>query len=824
MTKSLLLSLLGFLVLATNLRCQGEANPFAEQEGALVKKATSLLTGFARKAKSKKHGPMERSAYELVIAEYDPDNKTVRRALDYEFDKDDEEWKLVPPKKRRDWPDKADRKGRFELDQEWRSTCEKLGVEHRTLGLEMMKAQGASLAEGADHLRRAILYNPFDKDAHEALGHEPWSDGTLEYYGDAEDVAFMGRMKEIETFALMLAKKNYDPQPVAEIPESLQRTGLEFYGARTKNFTVFVRGTQANADDVVQWGERALEFLEYATGGDKAVMRNATAQMKGWKWIGYLWTSLEMEKFKEMNPELVPDLRGKYANLIFQGKGGGTCQVATEGMPSYMHDHLIAHVFHYGLIQKGGANAGLLEGAHHAATWFLKSTCKTRYGAEPKGTEADSKKSLPEGANWWMREMRNQALARTDVPLDVVPRTELSKFPADVRLKSWSFSVWAMARFPEGWLKFLQLNPHDKIPFPQEVDEASQKAFGMPIAEVEKEWRDWASGRGVAAAATGYGPPLLPEYPEDEELDGLERLNAIRRLTSTFGEPAITIEDEDETTTLREGWVNALGECELDSEATAACEDHARFLGKHEEHWVWPEAHEEDPAKEGFTPRGMRAGLRSVIVFSQGSLDAVSAVDQWIGTVYHRFPLLEYNINRFGLAYDNTGLCEVIVLDSGSLQEPRDPVRERQVGYIAWPPLGMTNVPRQFAYTEHPNPLEDVGLEFEDQKDTGYPVSLQFSHTVAQRLGDVSMKLYTAKKRGKDYEPDEEVPCWLHTPSEPLLKRLALSDVVFVIPKEVLAANEDYMAVVKLTFNTNPRELKWWFKTGAQAQGLGRIK
>ena len=45
-----------------------------------------------------------------------------------------------------------------------------------------------------------------------------------------------------------------------------------------------------------------------------------------------------------------------------------------------------------------------------------------------------------------------------------------------------------------------------------------------------------------------------------------------------------------------------------------------------------------------------------------------------------------------------------------------------------------------------------------------------------------------------------------------------------MIPKEVLEANEDYMAVVKLTFNTNPRELKWWFKTGAQAQGLGRIK
>ena len=239
---------------------------------------------------------------------------------------------------------------------------------------------------------------------------------------------------------------------------------------------------------------------------------------------------------------------------------------------------------------------------------------------------------------------------------------------------------------------------------------------------------------------------------------------------------------------------------------------------------MWPEAHEEDPAKEGFTPRGMRAGLRSVIVFSQGSLDAVSAVDQWIGTVYHRFPLLEYNINRFGLAYDNTGKCEVIVLDSGSLQEPRDPVRERQVGYIAWPPLGMTNVPRQFAYTEHPNPLEDVGLDFDAQQETGYPVSLQFTRIIAERTTDVSMNLYVAKKRGKDYEPDEEVPCWLHTPDEPLYKRLVLRNVVFVIPKSLLEPNTTYLAVVNLTFNSNKRELKWTFTTGAQKQGLGRMR
>jgi hypothetical protein len=816
--------LLCLSLLVSGLAAQGADDPFAAKEAELVKNATKILHAFARKARSEKHGPMERSAYELIVADYDADDAKARRELDYEKERSTGDWKLAPPKKRRKWDDKADRKGRYELDREWRATSEKLGVEHRVLGLEMLKAAGPRATDGARHLQLAILYNPFDQVAHEALGHRPWENSGVTYYGSESDVAFMKRMKEIETFALLLAKKNYDPKPVHEIPDELANTGLTFFGARTENFTVFVRGTQENADDVVQWGERALEFLDFLAGGNDQVKKMARAQMKGWKWIGYLWTTLEMDNWKGRNSNHVPDRRGQYLNVIFRDSKGGLCQVAQQGMPSYMHDHLISHVFHYGLNKGDGVNTGLVEGAHHAATWFLKSTCVTKFGAEPTGTETDSKPALPEGANWWMREMRNQALAKTDIPLDVVPRTELAKFSPDVRLKTWSFTIWAMARFPDGWLQFLHGCPHDKIPFPQEVDAIAQKAFGMPIVDLEREWRDWASGRSVTAAATGYGPPLLPEFPNDAEIEGLERLNAVRRAVSTFGEPAITIDNEDATSTLREGWLHEMPECELDSEATAACQDHARFFGMHEDHWKWPEAHEEDPAKEGFSPRGMRAGLRSVIIWSNGSMDATRAVDGWIGTVYHRFPLLEYNIKRFGLAYDNSGKCEVIVLDMGSLQEPRDPVLERQVAYIAWPPHQMEGVPRQFAYTEHPNPLEDVGLDFDAQQQTGYPVSLQFTRLVAQRLGEVSMKLYTAKKRGKNFEQDEEVPCWLHTPSEPLLKRMVLSDVVFVIPKEVLAPNTHYLAVVDLTFNSNKRKIQWAFTTGPQLQGLPRLK
>ena len=49
------------------------------------------------------------------------------------------------------------------------------------------------------------------------------------------------------------------------------------------------------------------------------------------------------------------------------------------------------------------------------------------------------------------------------------------------------------------------------------------------------------------------------------------------------------------------------------------------------------------------------------------TLDPTDSIDQWIGTVYHRFPLLEPRIRRIGFAVEGN----VCVLDMGSLEEPQ---------------------------------------------------------------------------------------------------------------------------------------------------------
>lgn len=822
MTRSSLAFLFSVL-----LTCVATGRPAVAQEqhpaeAAIAKEATKLLMRFASFARGKKDGPMEKQAYDLIITEYDPDHSRARKALDYKKGKDG--WELAPPSKRKRWRDESDREARFKVQEEWREVSQKLAAEHRELGLAMRESDGAITDFGKSHLARAILYDPLDPVSHEALGHVGWESNGLTYYGTEADVAFMKRMKEIETFALMLAKKEYEVEPVDDIPEELNALGLEIYGARTKNFTVFTRGTQENAIDVVQWGERGLDFLEYCAGKyGKRVRQVAQANLARRAFVCYLWTKPEMDLFKEANAEKLSPRADLFANLTYDVGGGKYGEVQPRNMPSSMHDDMIADAWHRGL---AGVNGAMLEGLHHAATWFLKSTCITKYGDVPSGTVTEFSLVLPDGANWWLREMRNQAIARTDVPLNVVPRTQLSNFPPEVRLKSWSFATWMLARYPEKWFQLLLDVPADKIPFPEEIDKIMEKHFGASTASVESDWRDWASGRGVAAAATGYGPPLLPEFPNDDELDALGRLDEVRAAAS-FVSVFDSGSEAEKTSTKnrsRSGWEFGLPNCELDSEATAACSDHAKFLTLHKDHWKWPEAHEEDPAKEGFTPKGMRAGLRSVIVMSEGQLDSKDSVDQWIGTVYHRFPLLEYNIKRFGVAHESGPEGEVVVLDMGSLQEPPNTAMEQGFGFVAWPPDGLKDVPRQFAYTEHPNPIEDVGLDFDAQKNTGYPVSLQFTDYVMRNSTDATMKLYEAKKRGAKFENGDEIPCWLHTPDEPLYKRMVMRDVVFVIPKEVLAANETYKAVVDITFRGVPRKIEWTFTTGTQMQGLGRLK
>ena len=811
-----------------------------KEEQDLARQCVNALTSFASSAKGAMVGQRAKQAYDLVL-EYDPEQSTARSELG--FRKEKGQWVELPPEKRKKWLDKATYEARFKTMDDWYKTSQKLATLHRALGLKLKAAGNAERAKF--HLEKAVYYNPLDKEANEALGYKQGPG----FYGTDEQIAFANRMKEVETRAIEIAKKDYPVEalPLDQMPKELstlqdvvpdwmRKPHFDIFGAKSEHFTVWTRGTQENADNAVKWGERALDFGVYLLGDKMAKqLRFVEHASKSFSWYGFLWTARERDEFLKANPHIWEkegsiDRARDFANNIWMS-AQGPAVVMTKLAPVQIHDSMIGYVFKYGLVI--GRNEGLGEGIVHAATWLLQSTSVSRWGARPEGTVGEDELNLPEQANWWLRAIRDQATSHQDWGLSQVPREKLERYRNDCRLKAWNFMTWVVAAYPDKWLQFFLTLPGKKIPTLGEVDEIGQKAFGKPLAAIETEWREWARGDSGVAAATGYGPPLLPERPSKEEVAVLERLNLVRGQGLAFSWP--------DGKMLEEGAFHGLPPCELDAEASLACEDHAHFLAKWpEQHLKWPEAHEENPGLDGFSPRGQRAGMSSVIVHRQGDGGvefAKDSVDGWLGTPYHRFPLLVQNIRRFGYAYICENDMSIAVLDMGSLQEPYDPKLAPRL--ICWPPHNMKDVPTSFHGREQPNPLEDQPADEQDITKTGYPISVQLQRELAINLSESSIQVFEARKGGKQPTKNlceknkedfrawvergkSEVPVWVHTPAVPLNRRIEERETIFCIPKEKLEAGKQYQVRVALRFGSAPEPLYffWEFTTGSQKEGL----
>lgn len=831
--------LLGLAVTAL-VRPAAAQDPFAAEEQELVKKCSSTLLNFANMAKSSKVGQRAKQAFDLVL-QYDNDNASARNELGYHKDKGG--WvEEQDPKKKKKWIDKANYESRFKIMDEWYKTSLKLGELHRKLGLKM---KDAGNGRATYHLEKAVYYNAMDKDANVALGLKQGPG----FYGTDDQIAFARKIKEIETTAIQIARKDYKVTalPLEQMPKELvalkdavpdwmKKPHFDIFGSKSEHFVVWTRGTQENADDAVKWGERALDFGTFLLGEERAKKAHFVERAsRTFAWRGFLWTSREREELLKANPHIWKDSKSMDEAMRFVN----TSWLASEGpavveakiTPASIHDSMIGTVFMYGLAFE--RNEGLGEGLLHAATWYLQSTCITRFGALPEGSATERELALPESTNWWLRAMRDQALSHQDWPLDQIPRERLSRFRNDCRLKSWSFMTWVMAAYPEKWWDYYEALPDPKKhpPTLEEINAIGEKVFGKKLEAVETEWREWARGDSGVAAGTGYGPPQLPERPSKEELAVLDRLNAVRALALTYSWTGDVPGD---------GTLAGLPPCELDAEASMACEDHAHFLARWpEQHLKWPEAHEENPALEGFSPRGQRAAMNAIIIHraGNGGVDfARDSIDGWLGTPYHRFPLLEHNIKRFGYSYLYENDLTVAVLDMGSLEEPYDP--QLAPKFVMWPVPNMKDVPTSFHGREQPNPLED---QPEDQKDitkTGYPISVQLQNELARRLGECDIKLFEARGGGKQpakcYVPQaseefkawadrakKEVPIWVHTPKVPLNRRMEVRDAIFCIPKERLEPNKHYQVRVEMNIGTEkPLWLIWEFQTGTQTDGL----
>lgn len=301
---------------------------------------------------------------------------------------------------------------------------------------------------------------------------------------------------------------------------------------------------------------------------------------------------------------------------------------------------------------------------------------------------------------------------------------------------------------------------------------AFEAALGEPLPAFEERWARWLVGErpppaGIVQSLERGASAGAGAEPDDGGL--LQRLNALRG-RALAGQPV------------------ELPPVALDPELSAGALAHARYLVLHEDQRdAWPGAHEERADREGFSAAGSRAGLHGVIAYTE---DARSALDQWMGSFYHRLPLLSPGLFGVGLGRADG----VFVLDVTSLVA--EPWGEH---WVAWPYDGMRDVPLSFQ-PEIPSPVPGAELA-----SLGYPVTLQVVLPGHGSDARMSLRLFAGGPDGA------EVPCHVISPDEPLFPELAPERAWCSIPEAALEPGTTYYAVAECL--DPPKELTWSFTT-----------
>lgn len=308
-----------------------------------------------------------------------------------------------------------------------------------------------------------------------------------------------------------------------------------------------------------------------------------------------------------------------------------------------------------------------------------------------------------------------------------------------------------------------------------EMTKAIEAALGESLAEFEARWRAWMRG-------TGGGDSLRAQLGVSARVDNgagtlLNALTSFRRAAHTHP------------------WLSNLPTVRVEASLVAGARAHAQYLALHPEQLVrWPDMHEQYADREGFSPEGAWAGSHSVIV--PGVTAPVAALDQWMGTFFHRLPLLDPGLLRVGWALEQG----VAVLDTGSI------VRAFDTGWeVVWPPDGRKDVPRRFV-PELPSPVPGL-----DQGKWGYPITLQMGPRANQSQPEVVMTLREGAVDGR------EVECLFSSPQAPGNPALVPGLAWCLIPTEALQPGTTYHVQAELRSGelaAGGTTMQWSFRTG----------
>ena len=234
----------------------------------------------------------------------------------------------------------------------------------------------------------------------------------------------------------------------------------------------------------------------------------------------------------------------------------------------------------------------------------------------------------------------------------------------------------------------------------------------------------------------------------------------------------------------------------LSVDLSEGCTLHARYLAIN---WGNPaveglKAHQEQESLKGYTEQGTHAGAASVINYVSPS----ASVASWVGTFYHRIPLMQPDLREIGIGYTRGGPGWISVLDCVSALS-----HDTQIDYVRYPARDQTGVPRSFQ-DEVPSPVPDGHAG-----SAGFPVTVYFARN--QKVSAASLTLVDSHQKSvTGYYSDPEHPATFFDQWH----------AVCLIPSQALKPGERYTARLSASVDGRQVDDTWSF-TAAQGNAGG---
>lgn len=225
----------------------------------------------------------------------------------------------------------------------------------------------------------------------------------------------------------------------------------------------------------------------------------------------------------------------------------------------------------------------------------------------------------------------------------------------------------------------------------------------------------------------------------------------------------------------------------LDPRLSIGAQLHANYLALNSVSLsqVGLDAHVQSNSMPGFTEQGYHAGLNSVIY---EGVTAVTAIDNWMQTFYHRLGLMDPNLTHVG--FGSQGRYQVMDIGQG-----------RIVGFSALDAISQFPWPEMTIEGDY---VREIPHPIPGNFNVGVPITLEFFGQRGASITNVGAALYDQTGR--------ELGCYVQYPGKPFLPGWDMQQLICLIPHSPLPQGR-YTVAIDATVDGLPFPFEWSFNT-----------